>query len=66
MNIRPYIENIDYEYWEKWIDNERIHSLWCANIIPYPITKGNFHNLFWSISYLISCRHQTILEYHQF
>jgi RimJ/RimL family protein N-acetyltransferase len=45
MRIRPYIENKDYEYLEKWIDNERIHALWCANLIPYPITKENWHNL---------------------
>lgn len=45
MRIRPYIESKDYEYLEKWIDNERIHALWCANLIPYPITKESFRSV---------------------
>ncbi len=44
MRIRPYIESKDYEYIEKWIDNEKLHALWCANLIPYPITKESLHN----------------------
>lgn len=44
MRIRPYIESKDYQYLEKWIDNEKSHALWCANVIPYPVTKENFHN----------------------
>jgi hypothetical protein len=43
MRIRPYIESRDYEYIEKWIDDEKTHALWCANLIPYPVTKENFH-----------------------
>lgn len=43
MRIRPYIESRDYEYIEKWIDYEKTHALWCANLIPYPVTKENFH-----------------------
>lgn len=43
MRIRPYIASIDYECLEKWIENERIHALWCANLIPYPITRERFH-----------------------
>jgi RimJ/RimL family protein N-acetyltransferase len=39
MRIRPYISDLDYEYIEKWVDNEKIHALWCANLIPYPISK---------------------------
>ena len=45
MRIRPYIEANDYEYLEKWIDNEKIHALWCANLMPHPITKENFNIL---------------------
>ena len=45
MRIRPYIESKDYEYLAKWIDDEKIHALWCANLIPYPITKENIHSL---------------------
>ena len=43
MRIRPYIESRDYEHIEKWVDNEKIHALWCANLIPYPVTKENLH-----------------------
>ena len=43
MRIRPYIENKDYKYLENWIDNEKIHALWCANLISYPITKDKLH-----------------------
>ncbi len=43
MKIRPYVESTDYEYLEKWIDDERVHAMWCANHIPYPLTKENFH-----------------------
>lgn len=50
MRIRPYIESKDYEYIEKWIDNERIHALWCANLIPYPVTKENLHDLLQKIA----------------
>lgn len=44
MRIRPYIESKDYEYIEKWISNERIHALWCANLIPYPLTKEKLYS----------------------
>ncbi|MCM1040393.1 MAG: GNAT family N-acetyltransferase [Ruminococcus sp.] len=42
MRIRPYIESKDYEYIAKWIDNEKVHAMWCAGRIPYPVTKENF------------------------
>ena len=45
MRIRPYIADRDFEYLEKWIDNERIHALWCANRIPYPITKDTLQRI---------------------
>ena len=44
MRIRPYIESKDYESLAKWIDDEKIHALWCASLIPYPITKENLHS----------------------
>lgn len=43
MRIRPYIEDKDYSYLEKWIDNERAHAMWCANHIPYPMTKEKLY-----------------------
>ena len=33
MRIRPYIPNKDYEYVSKWIDDERTHAFWCANLL---------------------------------
>lgn len=38
MRLRPYIPSKDYGYIQKWVNDERIHALWCANIIPYPLT----------------------------
>lgn len=43
MRIRPYIESRDYESIEKWIEDEKTHALWCANLIPYPLTKEKLH-----------------------
>ncbi len=43
MRIRPYIESRDYEYLEKWVGDEKNHALWCANLIPYPVSKENLH-----------------------
>ena len=45
MRIRPYMESRDYEYVEKWIDSEKIHVLWCAGLIPYPLNRQDFHGL---------------------
>ena len=45
MRIRPYIESKDYEYLEKWIDNETLHAMWSANRLPYPMTKENLRIL---------------------
>lgn len=43
MRIRPYIESRDFASLETWIEDEKIHALWCADLIPYPVTKENFH-----------------------
>lgn len=45
MRIRPYIESRDYDYLKEWIDDERTHTLWCANQISYPVTKEDLHDL---------------------
>lgn len=39
MRLRPYISDYDYEYLEKWIQDERVHALWCANLISYPLSR---------------------------
>ena len=45
MRIRPYIPGKDYECISKWIDDERTHAFWCANLLPYPIIPQSFHDL---------------------
>lgn len=44
MRLRQYRQT-DFSAVEKWIDSERIHALWCANAIPYPMTRESFHAL---------------------
>lgn len=44
MRIRSYIPSKDYQYISKWIDDERTHAFWCANLLPYPITQQSFHD----------------------
>ena len=45
MRIRPYIPSKDYEYVSKWIEDERTHAFWCANLLPYPMAQNSFHDL---------------------
>ena len=45
MRLRPYISSIDYEYVQKWGNDERIHALWCANLIPYPMTAKRLQDV---------------------
>lgn len=26
------------------VDDERTHAFWCANLLPYPITRKSFHD----------------------
>ena len=39
MRLRPYNGKIDYEYLEHWVNDERIHVLWCARLLPWPLTR---------------------------
>ena len=43
MRLRPYFNELDYEYLKKWINDERVHALWCAGLIDYPLTKENLN-----------------------
>ncbi len=45
MRIRPYIECKDYDEIKNWISDERMHAMWCANLIQYPIAKENFDKI---------------------
>lgn len=42
MRIRPYISDLDFNEIKNWITDERMHAMWCANLIRYPLQKGNF------------------------
>lgn len=44
MRIRPYIPDKDYETVSTWINDERIHALWCADRLPYPVSRQSFHD----------------------
>ena len=45
MRIRPYIPAKDYEYLPTWIDNDKTHAFWCANLLPYPLTPESLSEL---------------------
>lgn len=45
MRLRPYIHSKEYEYLHKWITDERTHALWCANLVPYPMTAEKLHEV---------------------
>lgn len=38
MRLRPYIHSKDYDYIHSWVTDERTNALWCANLVPYPMT----------------------------
>ena len=44
MRLRPY-QKKDFEVICKWIQEERAHALWCANLTPYPLEKKSFDEL---------------------
>ncbi|MDO4299700.1 MAG: GNAT family protein [Lachnospiraceae bacterium] len=39
MKLRPYRQETDFKFIKEWISDERTHALWCANLIPYPLTS---------------------------
>ena len=41
MKLRPYIASKDYQTIKNWITDARMHDLWCAKRIPYPMTEEN-------------------------
>lgn len=45
MRIRPFIESRDYKALESWIDSERTNAMWCANHLPYPLSRERLHAL---------------------
>lgn len=43
MHLRLYNEQTDFIYIGKWISDERTHALWCANLLPYPMSEDELH-----------------------
>lgn len=45
MRLRPYIGDHDFEYLKGWLGNERVHALWCADTIPFPLDRNTFEEV---------------------
>lgn len=43
MRLLPYRRK-DAETIVSWMKEERKHAMWCANLLPYPLTAENFHD----------------------
>ncbi len=48
MTIRPYIHEIDFPRLSRWVEDERIHALWCAGLMPYALTEEGLLTKLWS------------------
>lgn len=44
MYLRVYNEETDFTYIGKWIRDERAHALWCADLLPYPLSMDGLYN----------------------
>ena len=42
MRLRPYIGSKDFCEIRNWVTEERMHAMWCANLIPFPMEKESF------------------------
>ena len=42
MELRKYDSGRDFEIIKNWIDDERTHAMWCANLFEYPLNRENF------------------------
>jgi len=45
MRLRPYIASKDFNEIKNWVVEERLHAMWCANLIQFPIEKDNFEKI---------------------
>ena len=45
MRLRPYIAFKDFYEIKNWVTEERMHAMWCANLIQFPIEKDNFEKI---------------------
>lgn len=44
MRLRPYIHARDYDCIKEWANDEKVFSLWCADLIPRPMTEAGFRD----------------------
>lgn len=44
MHLRFYNEQTDFIHIAKWIQDERTHALWCANLLSYPLSEDELRN----------------------
>lgn len=44
MHLRFYNEQTDFIHITKWIQDEKTHALWCANLLSYPLSEEELHN----------------------
>lgn len=44
MRLRPYRAK-DFSYIQSWICEKRIHALWCANRLPWPVAEEVFESM---------------------
>ena len=42
MLLRPFSMDTDFDTIKGWIADERMHAMWCANLIAFPLGKENF------------------------
>ena len=41
MKLRKYDPERDVDIIKNWIDDERTHAMWCANLFEYPLNRDN-------------------------
>ena len=39
MKLREFEIDKDFELMKNWVTDERMHAMWCANLIKYPLSK---------------------------
>lgn len=45
MRLRPYFGKLDYDYIAGWVNDERVHRLWCGSLLAYPVTAESLAEL---------------------
>ena len=45
MQLRKFVFQTDFDKIKEWIGDERMHAMWCANLIQYPLNQGNMEQV---------------------